>query len=73
MALRFCLVGLVVTLGFELPSGEDVSACVRSGWNWVCSTAWTTRDRGGFARSPEGEIAGQLPNMPIVRVEESRL
>jgi hypothetical protein len=35
MALRFCLVGLVVTLGFELPSGEDISASVQNGWNWV--------------------------------------
>jgi hypothetical protein len=35
MALRFCLVGLVVTLGFELPSGGDISASVRAGWNWV--------------------------------------
>jgi hypothetical protein len=35
MALRFSLVCLVVTLGFELPSGENAAARVRSGWNWV--------------------------------------
>jgi hypothetical protein len=45
MALRFCLVGLVVTLGFELPSGEDISSSVRSGWNWVFAA-----DDGGLYR-----------------------
>jgi hypothetical protein len=45
MALRFCLVGLVVTLGFELPSGGDISSSVRSGWNWVFAA-----DDGGSYR-----------------------
>src|SRR5262249_17052965 len=35
MALRFLLVGLVVGLGVDLPSGEEVSAWVRSGRDWI--------------------------------------
>lgn len=35
MALRVVLVGLVVGLGVDLPSGEEVSGWVRAGGAWV--------------------------------------
>jgi hypothetical protein len=35
MALRFLLVGLVASMGFEMPSARDVESWTRSGRNWV--------------------------------------
>jgi hypothetical protein len=68
MALRFCLVGLVVALGFELPRGADVSACVRSGWNWVFADeeASSIRVASAPAASPtsaDAEFAGIVDRM----------
>jgi hypothetical protein len=37
MALRILLMGLVASMGFELPSGPDVSTWVRSGRDLVCA------------------------------------
>jgi hypothetical protein len=34
MALRFVLVGLVASMGFEMPSGGDVESWTRTGQNW---------------------------------------
>jgi hypothetical protein len=34
MALRFVLVGLVASLGFEMPGGPDVSSWARTGRDW---------------------------------------
>ncbi len=35
MALRFLLVGLVIGLGVELPSGDEIASWVRAGSDWV--------------------------------------
>jgi hypothetical protein len=37
MALRFLLVGLVIGLGVDLPSGEEISSWARAGSDWVRS------------------------------------
>jgi hypothetical protein len=68
MALRFCLVGLVVTLGFELPRGEDVSAWMRSGWNWVFADEEVSSIRVASAAAPsptsaDAEFAGIVDRM----------
>jgi hypothetical protein len=37
MTLRLMLVGLVASMGFELPTGTEVSAWARTGRDWACA------------------------------------
>ena len=53
MALRCLLVSLVATLGFELPSGQDVTSWTMSGQNWVSA-------RGGDLASMGSATSGWL-------------
>jgi hypothetical protein len=68
MALRFSLVCLVVTLGFELPNGEDAAARVRSGWNWVfgddeVGSIRVTTELAVSPKSSDEEFAGIVDQM----------
>ena len=58
MALRFLLVGLVASMGFELPSGEDVAAWAPVG--------------PGLGRAPDGRPARAWPRSRPSRVGEGR-
>lgn len=53
MALRCLLVSLVATLGFELPSGQDVTSWTMSGQSWVSA-------RGGDLASMGSATSGWL-------------
>ena len=52
MTLRIMLMGLVASLGFELPSGADVSGWAKAGAAWARRRCSTRRGRGSSPSSP---------------------
>lgn len=64
MALRCLLVGLVASLGFQLPSGQDVTSWTRPGRDWVAARTITLSDLKATASvwfAAEPEPAAQPP------------
>jgi hypothetical protein len=57
MTLRIMLVGLVASMGLELPSGAEVSACTRSGRDWVHARLGNPSGPVVEADWPEAELA----------------
>jgi hypothetical protein len=67
MALRFLLVGLVASLGFEMPTARDVESWTRTGRSWV-------EARLADANSLKLEVARALDRAPdCERLEEPTL
>ena len=55
MALRVLLVGLVASLGFELPTGQDLASWAKSGRAWVDARA---AELSGLRLEAEQALAG---------------
>lgn len=68
MTLRFVLVGLVTSLGFDLPTTQDVSAWVRSG-----RTTLATFVEGFDAPMPVGLAAFAAVDEPVIAMVEPAL
>ena len=62
MALRFLLVSLVVSMGFEMPSNADVASWTRSGRDWVDARV---ADLSGLRAGAERTLSGVVGGEPI--------
>ena len=71
MTLRIMLVGLVASLGFELPSGPDVSCWARSGRDWVIARAADLSGPEVEADRPDTGPADCHQAEPTISIERS--
>jgi hypothetical protein len=75
MTLRIMLLGLVASMGIELPSGADISSWTRSGRDWVASRLgdlpgpYVEADRAD-AGPTDCHQAGRPTESPVVAVAE---
>ena len=77
MALRCLLVGLVASLGFELPSGQEVTSWTRPGRDWVAARTITLADLqanaatwlGGAEPAAPPAVAPALVAVPVPSAE----
>ena len=66
MALRFLLVGLVMGLGVDLPSGDEVAAWARAGGEWLQARldgAFGPEAVAEAAATPDAEFAAIVDRM----------